>query len=110
MPHNLWADDRHWTRWGFYRCAEDPPLIVPKRVWWTGWTANIGHGLTIRTITVFSGILLLAVAPPLAAMVLWPESWSAVAVSGAFSLALVSGVCHYLATRETQPKIEPVVL
>ena len=38
----LWHDPQHWERFGVYRCADDPRLIVPQRKGW-GWTLNMAH-------------------------------------------------------------------
>jgi hypothetical protein len=39
----LWADPRHWSAVGIYRCAADPRIVVPKRRPWLGWTLNFAH-------------------------------------------------------------------
>jgi uncharacterized membrane protein len=57
--NRLWADDKHWNRWGVYCCAEDPRLIVPKRITWTGWTANTAHGFSFKALALFILILVL---------------------------------------------------
>jgi uncharacterized membrane protein len=39
----LWKDKNNW-RWGaIYHCKNDPRLVVPKRVKWTGWTLNFAY-------------------------------------------------------------------
>jgi uncharacterized membrane protein len=38
----LWQDPAHWDRFGSYRCAEDPRLMVPFRSG-AGLTVNMGH-------------------------------------------------------------------
>jgi len=98
--NRLWADDRHWNRWGVYRCAEDPRLIVPKRIRWTGWTANIAHGFSVKAVALFILILVLALAP-LLSVVLFQEqpTWLSVIIAVAVSLGLVCGVCHRHASR-----------
>ena len=38
----LWSEPTHWTSGGFYRCADDPRLMVLKREG-VGYTINIAH-------------------------------------------------------------------
>lgn len=39
----LWKDKNNW-RWGaIYHCKDDPRLVVPKPVKWTGWTMNFAY-------------------------------------------------------------------
>jgi uncharacterized membrane protein len=44
-PHleELWKDPKNWRWKVFYYCKEDPRLLVPKRLRWTGWTVNFAH-------------------------------------------------------------------
>lgn len=53
----LWQDSDHWSG-AYYRCPEDPRLIVPKRKG-VGWTINLGHpkGKASLTMLVICGIL-----------------------------------------------------
>jgi len=53
----LWQDSDHWSG-AFYRCPEDPRLVVPKRKGF-GWTINLGHpkGKASLAILVISGLL-----------------------------------------------------
>ena len=40
---NLWKNKNNW-RWGtIYHCEEDPRLVVPKPIKWTGWTMNFAY-------------------------------------------------------------------
>ena len=39
----MWNDPRHWTRWGFYRAADDPRWWVIKRPPAFGWTINVAR-------------------------------------------------------------------
>ena len=39
----IWANPSNWSI--VYRCAEDPRVIVPRRLRWMGWTINFDHPL-----------------------------------------------------------------
>jgi hypothetical protein len=39
----LWSDPANWHGLGFYSCKDDPRIMVPKRIKWTGWTMNFAH-------------------------------------------------------------------
>jgi len=101
----LWADDKHWNRWGVYCCAEDPRLIVPKRIRWTGWTANIAHGFSVKALALFALILVLALAPLLAVLLFQKQpTWLSIGIAVALSLGLVSGVCHRHASQAAKKR------
>ncbi len=101
----LWADDRHWNRRGLYNCSQDPRLIVPKRITWTGWTANIAHGFSVRALGLFVLIMVLALAPLAAAILLQKQpTWLSVGIAVAVSLTLVSGVCHCHASQKQKKR------
>lgn len=53
----LWQDSDHWSG-PYYRCPEDPRLVVPKRKG-VGWTINLGHpkGKASLAMLVTSGLL-----------------------------------------------------
>ena len=39
----LWKDKNNWYWGAIYHCKEDPRLVVPKPVKWTGWTMNFAY-------------------------------------------------------------------
>ena len=39
----LWADKDNWLWDTIYYCKNDPRLVVPKRIKWTGWTVNFAY-------------------------------------------------------------------
>ena len=39
----LWADKNNWLWGAIYYCKNDPRLVVPKRIKWTGWTMNFAY-------------------------------------------------------------------
>ena len=61
--HRLWSDPQYWTSPGFYRCPQDPRVIVPKRRQWAGWTINFAHP---RAWPVLLLSVLVAIGPTLA--------------------------------------------
>jgi hypothetical protein len=48
----LWGDPGDWTAGLFYRCHDDPRVIVPKQQKWRGWTLNFAHRYAISTLIV----------------------------------------------------------
>jgi len=97
--NRLWADDKHWNRWGLYNCSHDPRLIVPKRITWTGWTANTAHGFSFKALALFAAILILALAPLAAVIFQRQPTWLSLGIAIAVSLGLVSAVCHWHASQ-----------
>ena len=95
----LWADDKHWNRWGLYTCRQDPRLIVPKRITWTGWTANTAHGFSFKALALFAAILILALAPLAVIIFQRQPTWLSLSIAIAVSLGLVSAVCHWHASQ-----------
>ncbi|MFH1884764.1 MAG: DUF5808 domain-containing protein [Planctomycetota bacterium] len=39
----LWADKNNWLWGAIYYCKNDPRLVVPKPIKWTGWTVNFAY-------------------------------------------------------------------
>ena len=39
----LWEDADNWRLGAIYVCKDDPRIVVPKRLKWTGWTFNFAH-------------------------------------------------------------------
>jgi hypothetical protein len=57
----LWKDKNNW-RWGaIYYCKNDPRLVVPKPLKWTGWTMNFAYPWRAIGLIIF--ILLAAYLP-----------------------------------------------
>jgi Family of unknown function (DUF5808) len=48
----LWGDPGNWKSGLFYRCPDDPRVIVPKQQKWRGWTLNFAHRYAIPTLIV----------------------------------------------------------
>lgn len=66
----LWSDKAHWTTSGLYRCADDPRLMVLKRLG-VGYTINIAHR---RSWFVLGALVTVAVAPLLVNIALGPRA------------------------------------
>jgi hypothetical protein len=46
----LWGDPKNWRAGRFYRCQDDPRVIVFKQQKWRGWTLNFAHRCAIPTL------------------------------------------------------------
>ena len=70
----LWRDPSNW-KWGaIYYCQEDPRVMVPKRLRWTGWTTNFTHSWAWPSLVL---ILVLSLLPTLALLSWGPLHWRA---------------------------------
>lgn len=87
----LRLDPKNWRFFGYY-CPGDPRVIVPKRIWWTGYSLNHAHK---AAIPVFIGILA-TLGALLLFLVLMDLSHSAYWVDGTFVLLVAGliGLCH----------------
>lgn len=56
----LWRDPGHWVIGLFYHSGEDPRVIVPKRIAWTGYTINFARAWAVP---VLAGITILLLVP-----------------------------------------------
>ena len=92
----LWQDPKSW-RGVMYYCPEDPRLIVPMRLRWTGYSMNFAHGLAWPLL---AGISLAVLAPFLLVVVLEPPAgvFGAV-VAFVVSVSLLWYFCHWESTR-----------
>lgn len=57
----FWRDPANW-KFGIYRCAADPRVIVPKRIKSMGWTVNFSHRFAWPTLL----LIVLLIGGPLA--------------------------------------------
>ena len=53
---NFWRDPANW-KWGIYRCAADPRVIVPKRMKSMGWTINFSHRSAWPTLALITALM-----------------------------------------------------
>jgi len=95
----LWADEGNWTVLGLYRCRQDPRIIVPKKIRGLGWTFNIAHAGTIKGMSIFVLMIILAIVPPL--FVCWSGLDDLLSIAGSVivSIVLLCAAGHYFATR-----------
>ena len=94
----LWNDPRSWGTWT-YRRAEDPRLIVPKRVPWAGWTINFAHPLAWPAII---GSVLLATGPTVLVVALGPHPPHplSIAIAVGVPMIVIIGGSIWEATRD----------
>jgi len=64
LLERYWRDPAHWQKGIYYRCAEDPRLIVPKKKKWHGWTLNFARPMAIPALL----LMMVFVASPLVAL------------------------------------------
>ena len=92
----LWRDPKNWRSMMYY-CHEDPRLIVPMRVRWTGYSMNFAHG---SAWALLAGISFALLAPFLLIVALEPPEgvfWAVVAF--VVSVSLLWYFCHWESTR-----------
>ena len=92
----LWAEPNNWTL--VYRCAEDPRLIVPKRLR-LGWTVNFGHPLA--WIAVLLSVVI-AIGPFMLLMFLRGTSAPVLILTLLASVGLLIAVSQWEATRSRE--------
>ena len=88
----LWEDPGNWTAGLFYRCRDDPRVIVPKQQKWRGWTVNFAHRYAISTLIV----MILVVGLPLFLLAVFglagsPIWWTSLILT----VAIVCLACWY---------------
>lgn len=95
--NKLWLDPGNWRGGGIYHCPDDPRIIVPKRIRWTGYTMNFARR---AAIPVLLAVLVILLAPFLLIFVMAPGA--AIFLIGlAFVVAVVTltGICKWESTR-----------
>jgi hypothetical protein len=91
----LWRDPRN-RKWGvFYHCKEDPRVIVPKHVRWTGWTVNTAR---LGAIPVTLALIALVGVPTLLVTASGASTWIQLLTVG-MSTTTVCSICAYLSSR-----------
>ena len=93
----LWADPRHWSSPGIYRCVDDPRVFVPKRRRWAGWTINFAHPLALL---VLAGTAVIAAGPPLLLLVLGRATPGRVLMAVLVSAVVLSAVAIWESERQ----------
>ncbi len=59
---SYWHDPTNWTRFGFYRCIEDPRWWVRKRDPGIGYTINVAHPSAIVSLVTLVSVCLVPLA------------------------------------------------
>ena len=90
-------DSRNWRAGVLYMCEDDPRIIVPNRIRWTGFTMNFAHGAAFPALL---GILVALFAPFLLVLVLpLPQAFYALSAAFTVTVVVLAAVCHWEATR-----------
>jgi hypothetical protein len=93
----LWKDKNNW-RWGaIYHCKEDPRLVVPKQVKWTGWTMNFAYPWRAVGLIIF--ILFAASLPIFIEMKLNVATPFVLCITLIVIAVLIIWLCSYLSSK-----------
>jgi len=93
----LWRDKDNW-RWGaIYHCKNDPRLVVPKRVKWTGWTLNFAYPWRAISFLIF--ILFAALLPFFIELKLNVATPVVICITLAVIAVLIIGLFTYLSSK-----------
>ena len=94
---NLWKNKNNW-RWGaIYHCKDDPRLVVPKPVKWTGWTMNFAYPWRAIGFIVF--IIFASSLPFVIEMKLNVATPVIIFVTLIVIAVLIIGLCSYLSSK-----------
>jgi len=93
----LWADKNNW-RWGcIYYCKDDPRLVVPKPIKWTGWTVNFAYPWRAIGFIIF--IIFAASLTFIIELKLNVATPIVVGITLAVIAILIIGLCSYLSSK-----------
>ena len=93
----LWADKDNWLCGAIYYCKNDPRLVVPKRIKWTGWTMNFAYPWRAIGLIIF--ILFAALLPIIIEIKLNIDTWIVICITLAVVAVLVVGLLAYLSSK-----------
>jgi len=93
----LWRDKNNWLWGAIYCCKNDPRLVVPKRIKWTGWTMNFAYPWRAIGLIIF--IILAASLPFIIELKLNIATPAVMCVTLAVVALLVVGLLAYLSSR-----------
>ena len=93
----LWADKNNWLWGAIYYCKEDPRLVVPKPIKWTGWTMNFAYPWRAIGLIIF--ILFAASLPFIIESRLNIATPAVICVTLAVVAVLVVGLLAYLSSK-----------
>jgi len=93
----LWADKNNWLWGAIYYCKNDPRLVVPKPIKWTGWTMNFAY--LWRAIGLIIFILFAASLPFIIESMLNVATLIVTCITLAVVAVLVVGLLAYLSSK-----------
>jgi len=93
----LWADKNNWLWGAIYYCKNDPRLVVPKPIKWTGWTMNFAYPWRAIGLIIF--ILFAASLPFFIEIKLNVDTWIVICITLAMVAVLVVGLLAYLSSK-----------
>ncbi len=93
----LWADKDNWLWGAIYYCKNDPRLVVPKPIKWTGCTVNFAYPWRAIGLIIF--ILFAASLPFFIEFKLNVATWIVICIKLAVVTVLVVGLLAYLSSK-----------
>ena len=93
----LWADKNNWLWGAIYYCKNDPRLVVPKRIKWTGWTMNFAYPRRAIGFIIF--ILFAASLPFIIELKLNVATLVVKCITLAVVAVLIIGLLAYLSSK-----------
>jgi len=93
----LWADKDNWLWGAIYYCKNDPRLVVPKPIKWTGWTMNFAYPWRAIGLIIF--ILFAASLPFFIEFKLNVATPIVICVTLAVVAVLIVGFLAYLSSK-----------
>ena len=92
-----WADKNNWLWGAIYYCKNDPRLVVPKPIKWTGWTVNFAYPRRAIGFIIF--IIFAASLPFIIDLKLNVATPIVVFITLAVIAVLIIGLCSYLSSK-----------
>ncbi len=93
----LWADKDNWLWGAIYYCKNDPRLVVPKPIKWTGWTMNFAYPWRAIGLIIF--ILFAASLPFIIELKLNIATPIVICITLAVVAILIIGLLAYLSLK-----------
>jgi len=93
----FWKDKNNWLWGAIYHCKEDPRLVVPKLVKWTGWTMNFAYPWRAVGLIIF--LLFTASLPFVIEIKLNVATPAVICVTLIVIAVLIIGLFSYLSSK-----------
>jgi len=93
----LWGDKNNWLGFAIYYCKNDPRLVVPKRIKWTGWTMNFAYPWRAIGLIIF--IIFAASLPFIIELKLNVATPIVTCITLAVVAVLIIGLLAYLSSK-----------